>query len=104
MSWAKHRMRENRNNQYRPEQIQLYKQLRAVRANSLLLMEEPIKYIDEQGRTKVAIADIADLTKKEVFRINGAVHNSNRQEDKEWEQKEYLERDGWKVTDINNVE
>jgi len=32
-SWAKHRMRENRNNQFRPEQQELYKQLRAIRAN-----------------------------------------------------------------------
>jgi very-short-patch-repair endonuclease len=48
----------------------------------------------------VAIADVVDMTKKEVFRLNGGVHNSNRQEEKDWEQKEYLEQYGWKVTDI----
>ena len=34
--WAKHFMAENRNNQFRDEQLELYKQLRAVRANSRL--------------------------------------------------------------------
>lgn len=100
MSWAKHRMRENRNNQYRPEQLELYKQLRAIRANSILLMEEPVKYINEQGKNMVAIGDIVDHTKKEFFRINGAIHNSSVQEKKDWEQKQYLEALGWKVTDI----
>jgi very-short-patch-repair endonuclease len=99
-SWAKHHMHENRNNQFRPEQITLYKQLRATRANSELLMEYTIKYTNEQGKTMIAIADIADLTKKEVFRLNGPIHNSNRAEVKDWEQKIYLEQKGWKVTDI----
>ena len=99
-SWAKHHMRENRNNQFRPEQQELYKQLRAIRANSLLLMEYTIKYTNEQGVNMVAIADIVDLTKKEVFRLNGEIHNTNRAEIKDWEQKIYLEQLGWKVTDI----
>ena len=100
-SWAKHHMRENRNNQFRPEQVEIYKQLRAVRANSELLMEYSINYTNEQGVTMTAIADIVDLTKREVFRLNGAVHNSNRQEIKDWEQKEYLQQNGWKVTDVD---
>ena len=99
-SWAKHHMRENRNNQFRPEQQELYKQLRAIRANSTLLMEYTIKYTNEQGVNMVAIADIVDLTKKEVFRLNGEIHNTNRAEIKDWEQKIYLEQLGWKVTDI----
>jgi very-short-patch-repair endonuclease len=93
-------MRENRNNQFRPEQLEMYKQLRAIRANSELLMEYTIKYTNEQGVDMVAIADIADLTKKEVFRLNGEIHNTNRSEIKDWEQKEYLTALGWKVTDI----
>ena len=93
-------MRENRNNQFRPEQQELYKQLRAIRSNSLLLMEYTIKYTNEQGVNMVAIADIVDLTKKEVFRLNGEIHNTNRAEIKDWEQKIYLEQLGWKVTDI----
>lgn len=99
-SWAKHHMRENRNNQFRPEQIDIYKQLRAIRANSDLLMEYTIKYINEQGKDMIAIADIVDLTRKEVFRLNGDIHNTNRSEEKDWEQKEYLQKIGWKVTDI----
>lgn len=99
-SFAKSRMMQNRNNQYRPEQIEFYKQIRATRPNCVILMEERIKYTDEQGNNKVAIADVVDMTKKEVFRLNGGVHNSNRQEEKDWEQKEYLEQNGWKVTDI----
>jgi len=100
MNWAKHNMNKNRNTQYRPEQILLYKQLRATRAHSELLMEYTIKYTDEQDRNMVAIVDIVDLTKREVFRINGAIHNTNKHEDKDWEQKVYLEKWGWKVTDI----
>ena len=46
-------MRENRNNQFRPEQQELYKQLRAIRANSMLLMEYTIKYTNEQGVTDI---------------------------------------------------
>jgi len=99
-SWAKYRMRQNRNNQFRPEQIELYKQLRAIRANSTLLMEYTIKYTNEQGVDMIAIGDIVDLTKKEVFRLNGEIHNTNRAEIKDWEQKEYLQIAGWKVTDI----
>jgi len=94
-------MRENRNNQFRPEQQELYKQLRATRANSTLLMEYTIKYTNEQGTDMVAIGDIVDLTRKEVFRLNGEIHNTNRSEIKDWEQKVYLEMDGWKVTDID---
>lgn len=100
-SWAKHRMGQNRNNQYRPEQIAIYKQLKATRANSTLLMEYSITYGNEQGVNMVAIADIVDLTKKEVFRLNGPYHNRNVSEIKDWEQKEYLEALGWKVTDIS---
>ena len=43
-SWAKHRMRENRNNQFRPEQLVLYKQLRVINANSEILMEYSVTY------------------------------------------------------------
>jgi len=100
-SWAKYRMNKNRNNQYRPEQLTLFKQLKATRPNSTLLMEYTIVYGNEQGINMTAIADIADLTKKEVFRLNGPVHNSNTREVKDWEQKEYLQKLGWKVTDIS---
>lgn len=99
-SWAKYRMRENRNNQYRPEQIEIYKQLRATNANSELLMEYPVTYTNEQDEKRTAIGDIVDVTKKIFYRLNGAVHNSNKQEEKDWEQKIYLEQLGWKVVDI----
>ena len=64
-------------------------------------MEYSIQYTTEQGNIMTAIADIVDLTKKEVFRLNGQIHNSNRAEIKDWEQKEYLEQNGWKVTDVD---
>lgn len=96
-------MRENRNNQYRPEQLLFYKQLKATRANSELLMEYTIIYGNEQGINMTAVVDIADLTKKEVFRLNGPIHNSSVQEEKDWEQKEYLQKMGWKVTDIDST-
>ena len=43
---------------------------------------------------------IVDLTKKIFYRLNGAIHNSNKSEEKDWEQKIYLEQLGWKVVDI----
>lgn len=101
MNWAKRKMYELRNNQFRPEQIELYKQLRATRSNSDLLMEYEVtyKYDDEE---RVAIGDIVDLTKKEIFRLNGPIHmSSERRILKDGIQKEGLEAEGWKVTDVN---
>lgn len=101
MNWAKRKMYELRNNQFRPEQIELYKQLRALRANSDLLMEYEVtyKYDDEE---RVAIGDIVDLTKKEIFRLNGPIHQSSEKRILRDEiQKEGLEAEGWKVTDVN---
>ena len=93
-------MNENRNNQYRDEQVELYKQLRVVRANSRLMMDYEIKYkYDDEER--IAIVDIVDLTKKEVFRLNGPIHqSSDKRILKDEIQKEGLEALGWKVTDI----
>ena len=101
MNWAKKRMYDLRNNQFRPEQIELYKQLRALRANSDILMEYKVEYkYDEE--TRVAIGDIVDLTKKEIFRINGPIHmSSEKRIIKDEIQKEGLEAAGWKVTDID---
>lgn len=98
-SWAKHHMREGRNNQFRPEQIELYKQLRVTRANSDIRMEYTVEYVTEGGKSMVAILDIADLTRKHAFRLNGLIHNSNVQETKDSDQRYYLEQLGWKVID-----
>ena len=101
MNWAKRKMYELRNNQFRPEQIELYKQLRATRSNSDLLMEYEVtyKYDDEE---RVAIGDIVDLTKREIFRLNGPIHMSSEKRIlRDGIQKEGLEAEGWKVTDVN---
>jgi len=101
MNWAKRKMYELRNNQFRPEQIELYKQLRATRTNSDILMEYKVTYMyDEEQR--VAIGDIVDLTKKEIFRINGPIHlSSDKRILRDEIQKEGLEAEGWKVTDVD---
>jgi len=101
MNWAKRKMYELRNNQFRPEQIELYKQLRALRANSDILMEYSVQYkYDEE--TRVAIGDIVDLTKKEIFRLNGPIHlSSEKRMLRDEIQKEGLEAEGWKVTDVD---
>lgn len=101
MSWAKHKMRENRNNQYRPEQIEFYQKIRDERPDHPVLMEFPVFYVNEQGENRTAIGDIVDLTTKEFWRLNGKIHNSGNQEIKDWEQKEYLTQCGWKVIDID---
>ena len=65
------------------------------------MMEYEIKYkYDDEER--VAIVDIADLTKKEVFRLNGPIHqSSDKRVLKDEIQKEGLEALGWTVTDID---
>ena len=94
-------MAENRNNQFRDEQLELYKQLRAVRANSRLLMEYEIKYKYEDEE-RIAIVDIADVSRKEAFSLNGPIHmSSDKRIMKDEIQKEGLEALGWKVTDID---
>ena len=98
-SWAKHKMRENRNNQYRPEQIEFYKKIRKERPDNPVLMEHEIHYINEQGKWMTAIGDIVDLKTKEYWRLNGTIHNSRVKKD--WEQKEYLAGLGWKVIDVD---
>jgi len=94
-SWAKHHMRENRNNQFRPEQIDLYKILRDQRRNSDIIMEHMV-IVD---KTIIAVLDIADLTRKEAFRLNGKIHASHILKDEK--QKVRLEELGWKVIDYD---
>lgn len=93
-------MRNNGNNQYRPEQIEFHRKLRKERPDNTILMEYPVYYTNEQGNNRVAIADIADIKLKEYYRLNGLIHQSGRHPQKDWEQKIYLEQLGWKVIDI----
>ena len=60
-------MRENRNNQFRPEQLVIYKQLRATNANSELLMEYSVTYTNEQDQQRTAIGDIVDLNQESIL-------------------------------------
>ena len=61
--------------------------------------EVTYKYDEEQ---RIAIGDIVDLTKKEIFRLNGPIHlSSERRILKDEIQKEGLEAGGWKVTDVD---
>ena len=101
MNWAKRKMYENRNNQFRPEQLELYMQIRATRANSNLLMEYEVTY-NYDDELRICIGDIVDLTRKEIFRINGPIHKSSEKRIMRDEiQKEGLEKAGWKVTDVD---
>ena len=103
-SWAKHRMRENRNNQYRPEQLVFAKSLRVIRPKSIIHTEYVIDY-NYDNEIRHAIVDVIDLTSKEIFRINGGYHlASSRQTIKDEIQKAGLETMGYKVIDINSDE
>jgi len=103
-SYAKHRMRENRNNQYRPEQQVMCRELAREFPEYSVLMEVTIKYTDEQDNKKVAIGDIVIEELGVVYRLNGEIHNSNRAEEKDWEQKIYLEIYGWLVIDVETYD
>jgi len=100
-SFAKRYMRENRNNQYRPEQQQMCREIAREFPNYSVLMEIPTQYFDEQDNCKVAIGDIVIEELGIFYRLNGVIHNSNRQEEKDWEQKLYLEQLGWMVIDVD---
>lgn len=99
-SFAKHRMRENRNNQFRPEQQEICTFLRRKFPQYTTLMEERITYKKENGSNGLAIVDILIQEIGVVFRLNGGIHHSNTQELKDWEQKEYLEQLGYMVIDV----
>jgi very-short-patch-repair endonuclease len=66
-----------------------------------VLMEEPVRYEDEQGRMRCAVTDIMIWELGVIYRLNGAIHNSSVQEKKDWEQKIYLEQLGYLVIDID---
>lgn len=103
MNWAKHKMRENRNNQFRPEQQKMCSELRKEFPGYSVLMEIPIPYVDEQDNNRVAIADIVIEELGIIFRLNGAIHNTNRAEEHDWEQKIYLEKLGFIVIDVETT-
>jgi len=103
MNWAKHKMRENRNNQFRPEQQKMCSELRKEFPGYSVLMEIPIPYVDEQDNNRVAIADIVIEELGIIFRLNGAIHNTNRAEEHDWEQKLYLEKLGFIVIDVETT-
>jgi very-short-patch-repair endonuclease len=97
-------MRENRNNQYRPEQQVMCRELAREFPDYAVLMEITIKYTDEQHNKKVAIGDIVIEELGVVYRLNGEIHNTNRAEEKDWEQKLYLETYGWLVIDVETYD
>ena len=97
-------MHEIRNNQYRPEQQVMCREIAREFPEYYVLMEVTIKYTDEQGNKKVAIGDIVTEELGVVYRLNGEIHNSNRAEEKDWEQKIYLETYGWLVIDVETYD
>lgn len=102
-SFAKHRMRENRNNQYRPEQQQMCTDLRRQFPEYSVIMEERVNYMTEQGEMSGAVLDIMIEELGVCYRLNGAIHNTNRAEEHDWEQKIYLEKLGWMVIDVDTT-
>lgn len=78
-SFAKSRMRENRNNQYRPEQQQMCREIAREFPEYSVLMEMPIRYKKEDDSTGMAVVDIIIDELDVVYRLNGAIHHSNTQ-------------------------
>ena len=99
-SIAKSRMRENRNNQYRPEQQEMCSDIRRQFPEYSVLMEIPIYYKDEEGKNRRATVDIIIDELNVVYRLNGRIHNTNRNELHDWEEKIYLEQLGYMVIDV----
>jgi hypothetical protein len=96
-------MRENRNNQYRPEQQDMCSDIRRmddIRNKYAVLMEEVIPYTKENGDKTCAVVDIYIEGLGICYRLNGGIHKSHTQEVKDWEQKIYLEDLGYLVIDV----
>jgi hypothetical protein len=101
-SFAKKKMRENNNNQFRPEQQQMCSELRKEFIEYPVLMEEDIRYQKENGEFTKAIIDIFMPTLGVCYRLNGEIHyTSDRQIEHDWEQKLYLEGLGLMVIDVD---
>ena len=102
-SFAKHKMRENNNNQYRPEQQQMCREIGREFPDDDVTMEVWVHYELENGRLTMAIIDIMNTTLGVCYRLNGEIHNNNRAETHDWEQKLYLEALGYLVIDVSTI-
>jgi len=101
-SFAKHHMNENRNNQYRPEQQDMCRDIARQFPGYTVLMEEMVSYTKENGERTCGIADIMIVELGVYYRLNGEIHyTSDRQIQHDWEQKLYLEQLGYFVIDVD---
>lgn len=97
-------MRENNNNQYRPEQQDMCSDIRHQSDFSewAITMEHMIPYDKENGERTCAIVDIFIDEICVCYRLNGEIHyTSDRQIQHDWEQKLYLEQLGYMVIDVD---
>lgn len=101
-SFAKHNMREANNNQRRPEQKQICREIAREFPEYSVLMEEMVPYTKENGERTCGISDIMIVELGVYYRLNGDIHYSNdRQIEHDWEQKLYLEKLGYLVIDVD---
>ena len=101
-SFAKHKMRENNNNQFRPEQQQMCREIGREFPDYSVIMEDMVSYTKENGERTCAIADIMILELGVYYRLNGEIHyTSDKQIEHDWEQKLYLENLGYFVIDVD---
>ncbi len=101
-SFAKKKMRENNNNQFRPEQQQMCREIGREFPEWDVLMEVFIHYTTEDNRLTCAIVDICIEEIGVCYRLNGEIHyTSDKQIEHDWEQKLYLEGLGLMVIDVD---
>lgn len=100
------RMRDNRNTQYRPEQLKLYNILieRAKRdgQNANYVMEYEIKDLQpvEGYSLRKIVLDIANPELKIGIRMMGQIHETKKQRLKDEDQKYVLSMNGWVIEDV----
>ncbi len=94
-------MNQQQKTQYRAEQIRYYRFLENITYNDLALEYVVPKLITvDEIEPKTVIADIADLTARVIYRINGPIHEGRVRSMKDEDQKVVLEGNGWIVRDI----
>lgn len=97
-NYAKRRMREVNNTQYRPEQFRLQTFFKIYCPAIHTQMEYPINIVIPDEYNLLRIADFVDLDNKIAYFLNGEIHSPKKDEETKLFIETYTE---WKVENID---
>lgn len=94
--WALINMRKTGNTAWRKEQNYIYKVLKEANPEDEILMEYPVKSTRCKVCRVIAVLDIANVTKRKAYRLQGEYHTVS----KDLAQAKALKAKGWTVMDL----